>query len=269
MNKNIFVLLVSLAFVVTSCKTKEKPSTLNYLQNVEQIATDASVNSTASTIQVGDQFVIMVTARDMSVVKPFNQNYNSGDMSQSSLASSNNPIQGQSQIAGPTYIVDSEHNIDFPILGKINTEGKTIVQIKDELREDLKKYVVNPSVSVRLTNYKVTVLGEVNRPGQYTIPDGQTTLLNALGLAGDLTMYGVRDDILVVRNENGQISKERINLRDANFINSPYYFLKQGDVIYVNTNKTKEKTSRLDPNTPIYIAVAGIIVTVLALVFKK
>ena len=269
MNKNLFLLFICALLLVTSCKTKEKASELNYLQNVEQIATEASLHTSASTIQKGDQLIILVTAKDMAVVKPFNQNYSSSEISQYSVPNSNNPTQGQSQFSGPTYLVDSENNIDFPILGKINTEGKTLVEFKDELSNRLKSYIINPSISAKITNYKVTVLGEVNKPGQYVIPDGQTTFLNALALAGDLTMFGKRDDVLLVRNEDGEITKQRIDLRDANFINSPYFQLKQGDVIYVSANQTKDKTSRLDPNMPIYISVAGIIVTILALVFKK
>lgn len=268
MTKKIFLLVVA-TFLLTSCKTKQRTSQLNYMQNVEQIATDAAVNLNTTTIQKGDQFVILVTAKDMTVVKPFNQNYFSAETSQSSIPNSNTPTQGQQTISGPTYIVDSEGVIDFPVLGKLMTTGKTIVEFKDELRDRLKVYVKDPSVNIRFVNYKVTVLGEVNKPGQYSIPDGQSTLLNAVGLAGDLTMYGKRDNVLLVRNENGVVTKERINLMDANFIFSPYYHLKQGDVIYISANETKEKTSRLDPNTPIYISVAGIVVTILALVFTK
>lgn len=260
MNKKIFVPFIAILLTFTSCKTKEKASQLNYMQNVEQIATEASVNNTSSTIQKGDQFIILITAKDMAVVKPFNQNYSSGEITQLSTPSSNIPTQGQEKVAGPTYIVDSEGVIDFPVLGKLDTSGKTIVEFKDELRTRLKDYIINPTVSMRITNYKVTVLGEVNNPGQYAIPDGQSTILNALGLAGDLTMYGKRNDILLVRNENGQITKERINIMDDNFISSPYYFLKQGDVIYVSANETKEKEARLDPNTATYIAIAGTII---------
>lgn len=268
MINKIFLFVVG-AFLLTSCKTKEKASQLNYMQNVEEIATEAAVNVNNSTIQKGDQFIILVTARDMTVVKPFNQNYFSAEISQSSIPSSNIPTQGQQNLSGPTYMVDGDGVIDFPVLGKLFATGKTMVEFKDELRERLKLYVKDPSVNMRFVNYKITVLGEVNRPGQYAIPDGQSTLLNAVGLAGDLTMYGKRENILLVRNENGVLTKERINLMDANFINSPYYHLKQGDVIYVSANKTQEKTSRLDPNTPIYISVAGIVVTILALVFTK
>lgn len=269
MNKNIFLLLTCFLLFATSCKTKEKASTLNYMQNAEQIATEDALKNSNSTIQVGDQLVIIITAKDMQVVKPFNQNYSSGEIAQSSIPGGNVPTRGQENVSGPTYIVDFDGNIDFPILGKIKTSDKTLIEFKDEMRDLLRKYIINPSVNVRVANYKVTVLGEVNKPGQYTIPDGQATLLNALGLAGDLTMYGRRNDVLLIRTENGIVTKERINLLDVNFVNSPYYQLKQGDVVYVSANQTKDKTSKLDPNTPIYISAAGIIVTILALVFKK
>lgn len=269
MNKNLFLGFVSILFLFSSCKTKEKAGQLSYMQNIEEIATQATINSTYSTLQPADQLVILVTAKDMDVVRPFNQNYSSGEISQTTIGSNNTPTQGQTIIAGPTYNIAANGTIDFPVLGKLEASGKTLVQFQDELRSKLTAYVKNPSVNIRISNYKVTVLGEVARPGQYIIADGKTTLLNALGLAGDLTMYGKRDDILIVRNENGQISKERINMLQADFINSPYYNLQQGDVIYVTPNNTKEKASRLDPNMPIYISVAGIIVTILAVVFKK
>ena len=124
-------------------------------------------------------------------------------------------------------------------------------------------------MSVRNTNYKITVLGEVNRPGTYNIPDARTTLLEVLGLAGDLSIYGNREDILVVRNIDGIMSKERIDLTKADFINSPFFYLKQNDVIIVSPNEAKQKSSRLDPNAGIYISVASIVVTILALIFKN
>ena len=113
------------------------------------------------------------------------------------------------------------------------------------------------------------ILGEVNRPGTYNIPEAETTLLGALGMAGDLTIYGNRNDILVLRNSDGTISKERIDLTKADFINSPFFYLKQNDVVIVSPNETKQKVSRLDPNAGIYISVASIVVTILALIFKN
>lgn len=250
MNKNIFLLLFATLILLTSCKTKDKVNELNYMQNVEEIATEASMNNTVSTIQKGDQLMIFVSAKNMEVARPFNQSYYSAESTSPNTA----------QNAERLYLVDSNGAITFPILGTIDTSNKKVEELKRELTERITTYVKNPTVTVRLVNFKVTVLGEVVRPGQYTIPEGQTTLLNAIGLAGDLTMYGTRNDLLLVRNENGIISKERINLMDANFINSPYFQLKQGDVIYVSASKIKERAAKLDPNTGTYVAIAGMII---------
>ena len=262
MNKNTIVLLFFLILTLTSCKTKEKASELNYMQNVEQVATETSIKSALNTIQKGDQLVIFVSAKNMEVVRPFNQAY----------YTTQNPAGTTAPNTEKTYLVDSEGYIDFPIIGQITTTEKSVEEVKAELTRKISAYVKDPVVTVRLVNFKVTVLGEVNRPGQYTIPEGQTTLLNAIGLAGDLTIYGKRDDILLVRNENSTITKERINLMDANFINSPYFQLKQGDVIYVSANQTKEKISRQDPTTSLYLAIAGTVIGLAGIfitIFKK
>lgn len=267
MKKNIFVLLINLVFIfLNSCTSQKK---LDYLQNIENVALQASMKNAKSTIQPNDQLVILVTAKDMDVVRPFNQNFSSGQILQYSLPSNNAPTQSQTSTSGPTYIVDSQGDIEFPVIGKINTENKSTEELRDILKKEISKYVVNPQVSVKNTNYKITVLGEVNKPGTYNIPEAQTTLLEVLGLAGDLSIYGNRNDILVVRNIDGIMSKERIDLTKADFINSPYFYLKQNDVIIVSPNETKQKSSRLDPNAGIYISVASIVVTILALIFKN
>lgn len=266
MKKNILLAFLGLLLLTVSCKTQKD---LNYMQNAEEVAMQASLENSKSTIQPGDQLIILVSAKDMDVVRPFNQNYSSSELVQNPLpAGGNTPSVGAVSISGPSYFVDSEGNIDFPTIGQLSTTGKTVEEFKEELQNRITRYVINPTVSIRIANFKVTVLGEVNRQGDYTIPNGKATVLNALGLAGDLTMYGEREDVLIVRNVNGEITKGRINLLDANFVNSPYFNLKQNDVIYVSANETKQKTSRLDPNMPIYISVAGIVVTILALIFK-
>lgn len=258
-------LILSLFFLLFSCQSRQD---LNYMKNIEETAMQASAKNQNNTIQAGDQLMIVISAKDMDVVKPFNQNYSSSELVQPNQPGGNTGFMS-TQTSGPIYVVDDHGDIDFPVLGKINTIGKTPTDMKDVLREKLSYYVINPSVNLRITNFKITVLGEVNRQGDYVIPNGNATLLNALGLAGDLTIYGKRDNVLVVRNENGTITKQRIDLTDANFINSPYYHLKQGDVIYVSSNETRQKASRLDPNAGIYISVASIVVTILALIFKN
>ncbi len=267
--KKVFYILSLLAIV--SCgvfSETSKEDSLNYMQGIDSIAIQASKSSITSEIQPGDQLMIVISAKDLDVVKPFNQNFYSGQAIQEAISGGNlrqEPISN----AGPTYLVDSFGQIDFPILGSLTTTKKTVEEFKNMLKQKLTVYIKEPVVTVRNTNYKVTVLGEVNKPGQYIIMDGNATLLNVLGLAGDLTMYGKRNDVLVVRDFDGQRTKQRIDLNNADFLNSPYYQLKQGDVIYVSANSTKEKTSRLNPNTGLYISIASIAITIIALIIRK
>ncbi|WP_326984858.1 polysaccharide biosynthesis/export family protein [Chryseobacterium sp. MYb264] len=264
------ILTVFFALVLVSCKVNEKTKNdLNYMQNIENVAIESSIKNSNSAIQPGDQLVVLITAKDMDVVKPFNQNYSSSELVQgNSYAGGNTPSQGNSTITGPTYIVDPEGNIDFPILGKLNTTNKTLTEFKDIIKSEMTRYVINPTITIRLANFRVTVLGEVNKQGDYTISNGQGTILNALGLAGDLTMYGKRDDILIVRTENGQVTHGKIDLQDANLINSPYYHLKQGDAIIVAATNVRNAASKQNPNTGIYLTAASIALTAAALVIS-
>lgn len=239
------------------------------MKNIEQTAIQTSIQTSTFTIQPGDQLMISVTAKDNDVVKPFNQNYSSSDISQYSLPSSNLPVQGQLSVTGPSYLVDSKGNIQYPILGELSTSGKTIEQFRDMLRERLKQYVKDPGVNVKNTNFKVTVLGEVNKTGTYLIPDGQSmTILGMLGMAGDLTIYGQRKNLLVIRNIDGNTTKEYIDLTNAELINSPFYYVKQNDVIYVSPNNTRKNSSVYGPQTGIFISIASVVVGLLALLFR-
>jgi polysaccharide export outer membrane protein len=254
------IFMASLFCLLFSCKVKDD---IDYMKNIENVAIKTSNRTYTSTIQPSDQLVITILAKDNEVAKPFNRDYYSTDMSQLS------GMPSRSSTTEPSYIVDSKGNIDFPILGTLNTTDKTIDQFKDELKEKLSKYIKNPGVNIKTTNYKVTVLGEVNKSGTYSIPDGQpTTILNVLGLAGDLTIYGQRKNILVVRNVDGATTKEYIDLTDAGFINSPYYYVKQNDVIYVSPNKARKSASSYGPQTGIWISVASVLIGVLALIFR-
>ncbi|AMR41631.1 polysaccharide biosynthesis/export family protein [Elizabethkingia anophelis] len=260
-----FLILLLATLAIVSCRTRND---INYLQDVDKAAAETALRMENNTLQPGDQLVINVMAKDLDVVKPFNQNYSSGQILQNPQLTGNaSPTIPTT--SGPSYVIDSNGEIDFPVLGKLNTKEMTIEQFKQSLYNKLVRYIKEPTISVKLNNFRISVMGEVARPGEYVITDGQTNFMKALAMAGDLTMYGVRDNILLVRTVDGKIEKVRVDLTRSDFMESPYYNLKQGDVIYVSANKTKEKTSRLDPNMPIYISVASIVVTILALVFKK
>lgn len=246
----------ALSVLLFSCGTRQE---INYMKDIENLVLDNSVKNSRSTLQPGDQLLITVSAKDMDVVKPFNQTYSSGTtITQYSTPSSNNLPQ-QVPVSGPTYNIDTDGNIVFPQIGKVNTKNENIETFRLKLTELIKEYVKDPVVDVKLINFRVSVLGEVARPGTYLVPDGNATLLSALGLAGDLTSFGIRTNVLVVRNVDGQFTKERIDLTSAQFINSPYYYLKQNDIIYVQPNSNREKAARVDPNTGLYISIASVI----------
>lgn len=259
--------LLIMLFLVSSCKTRND---IEYLQDIEKQAEQVSIQNTKTTIQVGDELAILVTARDMSVAAPFNQGTTPSSSRVSYSSPSGNDVSSnQSAISGFTYTVSTDNSIDFPILGKISTKGKTIEDLKESITRGVSRYIINPTVSVKYANYKITVLGEVAKPGQYVIPSGRVRLLDVLGMAGDLTIYGKRDKVLIIREENGLRTNAYIDLTSTNFIQSPYYYLKQNDVIAVAPNKTRRTASIYGPQTGVYISIASIIVTILALVIRK
>lgn len=253
--KKYFIYAV-LSLAIFSCAPRQE---INYMQDIESLALDNSIKNSRSTLQPGDQLIITVTAKDMDVVKPFNQSYSSSStITQYSVPSSNNLSQ-QMPVSGSTYIVDTDGNIMFPQIGVVSAKNENLETMRTKLTNLISEYVKNPVVDIKLVNFKVSVLGEVTRPGTYVIPDGNTTLLGALGLAGDLTPFGIRTNVLIVRNIDGQITKERVDLTSAQFINSPFYYLKQNDMVYVQPNANREKAARVDPNTGLYISVASVI----------
>lgn len=267
MNWKNCILGGALSVLLFSCGTRQE---INYMKDIESIALDNSIKNSRSTLQPGDQLIIMVTAKDLDVVKPFNQNYSSAaTIAQYTLPSSNSTPQ-QIPVSGPTYTVDTDFNIVFPQIGKVNVKDENIEGLRSKLEGFISQYVKNPVVDAKLINFRVSVVGEVTRPGTFVIPDGTTTLLGALGMAGDLTPFGIRNNVLVVRTVDGKITQSRVDLTTAHFINSPYYYLKQNDIIYVQSNSNREKAARVDPNTGLYISVASVlaslVIGVLALV---
>jgi polysaccharide export outer membrane protein len=143
------------------------------------------------------------------------------------------------------YLVDGEGNIQFPFLGAVKASGLTKDELKDKLTKAMvdKKLLVDPIITIRFLNFKVTVLGEVAHPTVVTVPSERISLLEAIGLAGDLTIYAQRDNVLVIRDEDGKKVTHRLNLNSTELFTSPYYYLKTNDVVYVEPNKSKVATT--------------------------
>jgi polysaccharide export outer membrane protein len=139
------------------------------------------------------------------------------------------------------FLVDNDGNIQYPRVGKIKAEGLTKPQLSEEIRKKLEVELKNPSVVIRLSNFKVTMLGEVARPGPITLPSEKVTILEAIGLAGDVNIYGKKDEVVVLRDVDGIVEHGRIDLSSKSLFESPYYFLRQNDVVLVNPNKNKAR----------------------------
>ena len=168
-----------------------------------------------------------------------------------------------------SYLVDINGNITFPVLGDIKLAGKTKSEAINYLKERLEPFLKDPIITIKFLNYKITVIGEVARPGQYTINNERVTVLDALGLAGDMTPYGKRNTVLITRENNGKLEFARLNLNSDELFTSPYYFLQQNDVVYVEPNSVRAIASQ---NISLYLSMIttlGSLATVILTIFRN
>jgi len=222
------LLLASLLFIV-SCVDVKKATYFNDTYNASIVST---VTNLESVLQKNDLLSISVTSLLPAATEIFNSPNDNRIISGTSTGSSNNA-------AG--YLVDPEGFIQFPILGRIQAAGLNKKQFSDYIAKSLvdKKLLLDPIVNVRYLNFKVTVLGEVTRPTVVNVQNEKITLLEALGLAGDVTIYGKRDNVRVIRDEGDKKIVKAINLNSSEIFTSPYYYLQSNDIVYVEPNKSK------------------------------
>lgn len=187
-------------------------------------------------VKINDALIITVSALDPEAVIP----YNLPTVSYESPSSSTVPTTSSFQY----YTVDEQGYIDFPILGKLYVVGLRQSEVISLIEGKLQGQVVNPIVTMRFLNARVTVLGEVKRPGTYTLNNGRMTLLEALGVAGDLTQYANRSNVLITRENNGKVEFARLDLRSEEVFTSPYFYLQQNDVVYVEPNQARSTSNQ-------------------------
>ncbi len=230
-NKYLFSVILLL---VISCRT---PKNVVYFQESNDQENITSSNNSNLLYKIGDELEILVSAPDAETVMPFNKN------SQSNTNVSASASNRQTAL-GSTYIINADGNINFPVLGKLKVINLNQVQVQGLIQERLKVFVNTALVSVRLKNFKITILGEVNSPGLYSISDERITIIEALGLANDMTIKGKRENITVVReSEEGKIY-HKIDITSKDIFDSPIYYLKQNDVVYVEPNKAQIQFSQ-------------------------
>jgi polysaccharide export outer membrane protein len=239
-----------------SCNTKKD---ILYFQGRP---TEYTANSTFNpTIKPDDLLSVLVMANDEKSTALFNM----------PLAIGNNLYGGYVQGAPtpPGYLVNADGNIEFPVIGEVKLAGLTRTQAIDLLKEKLSSYIVNPTISLRILNFRITVLGDVRNPGTFTIPNERVTILEALGIAGDLLITAERQNIMVIREENGKRREYRIDLTQESLFSSPAFFLEQNDVVYVEPNRAKRSASLLNAsNTGIVLSSLSLVLTTLILIFK-
>lgn len=250
----ILYFILALAFL-GSCASREQ---IVYLQPSDS-RPEVDYENLAPRIQAEDLLTITVSAADVAATMPFNQV---------------NPFQGNAANARdfafkPTYVVDNNGEIDFPVLGKVKLGGMTRMQATEHMRGLLRKYIVDAGVNLTFANFKVTVLGEVRNPGTFTLAQERATVLEALGLAGDLTIKGVRENVLLVREKDGKHETHRLNLLTDSLLSSPYFYLAQNDIIYVEPNKTQVRSSRLGQDTNVFISVTSLFITIVTLIIAN
>jgi len=211
-------------------------------------------------IQEDDLLSIRISAFDPEAAAPFNID--------PAMQGGNMNMQGNISRPLIGYLVDKDGYISLPKLGPLKAAGQTTVQLKEEISEKLKAYLVDPVVQVRFINFQVSVLGEVNNPGNFILPNERITLLDALSNAGDLTPYANRTNILVIRNYNGQRQYGRINLKDRAIFESPFYYLRQNDIVYVEpmpvrTADTRDQAQRILPYLSIVTSLTTLTLTII------
>lgn len=243
-----FVILLLYA-MVSGCTSKKN---LVYFQGSDSSKVTSNYNVV---FQKDDLLSVTVMGLDQDAVVPFN-------LPTALLYPSNIGGYAQGAPTPPGYLVDGEGYIDFPIIGKIKFGGLTRTEAAEELKKRLAEYIAKPSVNIRILNFKITVLGEVRNPGTFTIPNERVTLPEAIGIAGDLLITGVRKNALVIRDVNGIKTETRLDLTSKDIFNSPVYYLQQNDIVYIEPNKAKVNSSVVNAsNVGVAISVLSLLIT--------
>ena len=256
--KKLLLFVVASALLAGCTSYKNVP----YMQNPEVVNSyREDLPLYDAKIMPKDLLSITVNTSDPQAAAPFNLTV------QTPLNAALTNINTTTQPTLQQYLVNNKGEIDFPVIGRLKVGGLTKNEAEDLIREQLQPYLKeSPIVTVRMANYKISVLGEVNRPGTFTVGNEKVNILEALAMAGDMTVYGVRDNVKLIREDaKGKREIINLNLNNAELVVSPYYYLRQNDIIYVTPNKTKAKNSDIGSSTSMWISATSILVSLASL----
>ena len=249
-------ILVLITVLFSSCVSKKKITRFQY----DMIDQSMVSNDYKTIFKPDDLLQITVSAKDLKSVAPFN------------LPAVNLSATTGLAVAQPrqqAYLVDSNGEIDFPILGKVKVGGLTREEVIQDFIDRLNpSYVKNPTINILITNFKVTITGDVKRPGTFIIPNERVTILEAIGLAGDINISAKRDNILVVREESSKKKQYRVNLLSNDIFTSPVYYLQQNDLVYIEPNYAKSQSAVSNQNTGLFVSIGSIIISLIAVLTR-
>ena len=260
--KSIMALVAFSLLLLMSCSSSKNVA---YIQNSDTV--DFSRSGVLYDARIMPKDILMVTVNTVNpeASAPFNLMVSATLRASSSQSlSSNRALQ--------TYLVDNNGCIEFPVVGTLKVGGLTKSECEQLIHDKIRRYLnaeENPIVTVRMSNYKISVLGEVNHPGMFTVNNEKINIFEALAQAGDLTIYGVRDRVRLIREDDkGQKNVYTLNLNDAEIINSPYYYLQQNDIIYVEPNKVKSRNSGIGQSTSLWLTATSILISLSSLLYN-
>ena len=251
---------LTMLIMLSGCVTNKRIAYFQDIQLIESAKLDNAITFTEPLIQPDDILSITIFTLNPASSAVINQTISTPTIG----GGANTSLNAQ---ATNGFIVDRDGDVELSLIGKIRLGGLTTYQAKELIREKARAFYKDPNVQIRFANFKVTVLGEVNAPAAYTLPNEKVSILDAIGLAGDLTIYGKRENILIVRDVDGKKEYARLNLNSSKIFDSPYYYLRQNDVIYVEPNK-----ARVSANNAAQLQLLGAltsIATVLVLIFTS
>ena len=246
----IFSFMIIGSLVLSSCGSKKD---VVYFQNTGSFETLVGKNSATPKFKVDDLISIHVSTLNSEASAPFNLFRGASE--------------GGLRPEQVDYLIDKEGEIDFPVVGKMKVSGLSPEELRVLLRQKLADYLKNPIINIRLKNFTITILGEVNRPGTYPVSGERITVLEALGFAGDLTVKGVRNNVLVIRDFDGTKVSTRIDLTKKEVMSSPVFYLTQNDVVYVEPNQSAITSSSLDNRATLVVSIASVLITSAVLIY--
>lgn len=236
---------------MASCKTEKSP--MQYFIDIDEITQPIPTGDYSLTIKPADELYITVNSSNPEATAMYNMNATNPAL-RGDIVGTSNPKQ-------QTFTVDPEGNINYPHLGVIHVEGMTVEELRDYITKRIEKEVEDPVVMVQLVSYRIIMLGEVNRPGYQYVSAPRYSILDAIAQAGDLNQYGERNNILLIREENGERKHVRLSLNSADLLSSPYFYLKQNDIIYVQPNNIRQDNSEYNQFNQYRLSVISTIVT--------